>query len=166
MPEVGQWTMVAVWIAAIVLLVVLEGATVALVCIWFAGGALAALIFAAVGFGLEVQFAAFIIVSGALLLITRPLVRKKINFKKQATNADAVVGSTAIVVEKIDNIEGVGQVKAGGQYWTARSENGRQIRKDAYVHVIRIEGVKLIVRELAEDEPALMTMPEKSLETV
>ena len=166
MPQISQEIIIGVWIAAIILLVLLESATVTLVCIWFAGGALAALICAAFGLGLEIQLPVFLVVSGALLLITRPLVRKKINFRKQATNADVVVGKTGLVIEKIDNIEGAGQVKAGGRYWTARSEDGRIIKKDVYVHIIRIEGVKLIVRELAADELDPGKVPAKAPDMV
>ena len=87
----------------------------------------------------------FFIISIASLLLTRPLVRKYVDTVKQPTNADMVIGKTALVTEDIDNIAAAGAVTVGGKVWTARSAGGEPIARDSIVVVKRIEGVKLIV---------------------
>jgi len=82
-----------------------------------------------------------------MLLITRPLVKKKLIVKSESTNADRCIGKTATVTEDIDNINATGQVKVDGQIWTARSINSSIIKKGTNVTVEKIDGVKLIVKE-------------------
>ena len=135
------------WLALIVLFSVIEGVTPQLVSIWFAGGALVALIVSLFGVQLWIQIVVFVAVSALLLILTRPLVKKRINAKTVRTNADAAIGETAVVTQRIDNTEGEGLVKLGGQIWSARSDGGENIPAGATVTVLRIEGVKLIVTE-------------------
>ena len=139
--------MTTVWLIAMVALFVIEAAIPGLVSIWFAIGALAALISALVNAPLWLQIAWFFIVSVALLILTRPLVKKYVNGKVQPTNADVVIGKEAVVFEEIDNVRGTGAVRVGGKQWTARSEDGAVIGNGKVVTVLRIEGVKLIVKE-------------------
>ena len=138
--------MYVVWAALIVAFGVLEGITAQLVSIWFVIGAIAALIAQLLGATLIVQIIVFIAVSIIALLITRPLVRKKLNTKAEKTNADRCIGQEAVVIEQIDNLAPTGQVKADGKVWTARSANGEKIPKDSIVTVEKIDGVKLIVQ--------------------
>ena len=76
-----------VWVAAIAVFVVVELATTALTTIWFAGGALAALLITAAGFPVWAQAVTFLVVSMALLVLTRPLANKYFNKKTVKTNA-------------------------------------------------------------------------------
>ncbi len=141
-----------IWIAAIVLLAILEGATAQLVCIWFVIGGIAALITSIFTDVIWIQLTVFVLVSILSLLLTRPLVRKAMTFKKVDTNAGRVVGQKAIVIETIENDEGKGQVNVSGSVWTARSMDQTVIPKGASVLVDAIEGVKLIVHPLEEKE--------------
>lgn len=133
------------WIAVIIIAIALEAATAQLVSIWFAGGGLAGLIahFLHAPFWLQVIAAA--VATLILLLATRPLVRRFLRGKETRTNADRVVGRTAVVTEPIDNVLAKGRVSVLGSDWTARSLNGGAIPAGAQVRVERIEGVKLIV---------------------
>lgn len=133
------------WIAVIIIAIALEAATAQLVSIWFAGGGLAGLIahFLHAPFWLQVIAAA--VVTLILLLATRPLVRRFLRGKETRTNADRVVGRTAVVTEPIDNVLAKGRVSVLGSDWTARSLDGGAIPAGAQVRVERIEGVKLIV---------------------
>ena len=131
MLELIVQNMSIVWLALMVLLLIIEAATAGLTCIWFALGALAALIAALFGAQIWLQALWFLAVSLLSLWLTRPLALKYLNSRKVATNADRVVGT--------------GAVKLDGKEWTARSESGMGISKDAIVIVKRIEGVKLIV---------------------
>ena len=134
-----------VWGALLVLFVVVEGITAQLVTIWFAAGALAALIAQMCGAKLWLQITLFIVVSVITLLATRPLVKKYIKTHAEPTNLDRCVGTVAVVTAEINNIEGTGEVKADGKLWTARSLNGEVIPAGETVTVHSIDGVKLIV---------------------
>ena len=133
-----------VWVVIMVVFLVVEAATAGLTCIWFAIGALAALIAALFGAPIWLQLVWFFVVSVVTLYFTRPLVLKYVNSRSQPTNADMVIGKEALVTEAIDNVESAGAVAVGGKVWTARSENGEPIEVGSIVTVLRIEGVKLI----------------------
>ena len=147
------FSMTILWIAAIVVLLIIEGATSGLVTIWFAIGAVAALLVALVDAPVWLQVLVFLAVSFVTLIFTRPLAQRHLNSKTQPTNADRLIGRECIVTETIDNIAGTGAVSVGGQTWTARSVSDAPIQPNARAVVRRIEGVKLIVevdRETAE----------------
>jgi len=133
------------WIATLVILVVVEAATAQLVTIWFAVGALGALIAELLGAELWLQWTVFISISLLSLVVTRPLVKKVTKKKIQPTNADRNIGAQAIVLEDIDNTKGSGSVNVKGVTWTARSKNGDIIEKGSMVIVQEIEGAKLLV---------------------
>lgn len=139
--------MSVVWLILMVLLLIIEAATAGLTCIWFALGALAALIAALFGAQIWLQVVWFIVVSVVTLWFTRPLAIKYLNNRRVATNADRVVGMEGVVTEDINNIAGTGAVKLDGKEWTARSESGGNIHEGAIVIVKRIEGVKIIVEK-------------------
>lgn len=134
-----------VWLVLMVLLFIIEAATAGLTVIWFALGALAALIAALFGAPIWLQVLWFLVVSIATLWFTRPLALKYLNGRSVATNADRVVGMEGVVCEDIDNLAGTGAVKLDGKEWTARSDSGANIPSGSVVKVRRIEGVKLIV---------------------
>ena len=139
--------MTVFWLVAMIALFVIEAATVNLVTIWFAVGALAALISSLAGGPLWLQIAIFIIATVATLIPTRTLAKKYFNKSKhQPTNADMVIGQPCTVTEEINNLAGTGAAKCLGKEWSARSESGETIAKGETVTAIAIEGVKLIVR--------------------
>ena len=135
------------WIFIFAVLVVVELITMGLTTIWFAGGALIALIFSIIGLPVWMQFAVFIVGSGLLLYFTRPIAVKYFNKTRTKTNIEAKIGKQAIVISEIDNLQGIGQVKVEGMDWSARSFNGEPIKVGEVVVVKRVEGVKLIVEK-------------------
>ncbi len=145
MLEIVMQNMSIVWLALMVLLLIVEAATAGLTCIWFALGALAALISALFGAPIWLQALWFLAVSLLTLWLTRPLAIKYLNNRKVATNADRAIGAEAIVTEEIDNLAETGCARLEGKEWTARSDSGKKIPKGSVVIVKRIEGVKLIV---------------------
>ena len=146
--------MIVIWAAAIVVFLIVEAATVGLASIWFAIGALAALISALFGAPVWMQVAWFVIVSGVTLYFTRPLAKKYVNARRQPTNADRLIGMEGIVLERIDNIAATGAVAIDGKHWTARSADGEPVEAGSLVVAKAIEGVKLIVEPAhAENEP-------------
>ena len=140
------------WAVAVVAFVILELATVGLASIWFALGALCALIAALLGAPVWLQIVWFVIVSVATLLLTRPLAKKYINNKTMATNADRVIGSKAVVKERIDELAGTGAVLADGKMWSARTADGAVAEPGEIVTVQEIRGVKLVVEPARADE--------------
>ena len=138
------------WLIAMVPFGVLEAVTVGLTSIWFAVGALAALIAASLGAFALVQVIVFLVVSFVTLLLVRPLAQRYINDRKEPTNADRVIGREAVVTQAIDNLKGEGQVNVSGAVWTARSQEEAPIPAGARVRVLRIEGVKVIVSPVPE----------------
>ena len=147
----GFYNMPALWLAAMVVLLIIEGAVPGLVSIWFALGALAALLAAILHAPVWLQVTWFVVVSVVSLILTRPLARKYVNSKTQPTNADMLIGSDCVVRERIDNLRGTGAVLAQGKEWTARMENGEaSAEAGEIVQVVRIEGVKLIVKKEKE----------------
>ena len=133
------------WLIAIVVFIVAEAATVALVSVWFIGGALAALA-AALLHGLGVQLAVFLVVSAALLVFACPAARKKWAKKPERMNADRLVGETAMVTEPIDACADTGAVKINGVLWTAKCTTGERVEAGGHVTIERVEGAKLYVR--------------------
>jgi len=136
------------WLAIFIALSVGEAATVGLVCIWFAIGALAAFLAACMGVHFWLQLIVFAAVSAAALALIRPVASKYLHPKRSPTNADRVLDQTASVTETIDNEAGTGQVNVLGQIWTARSQLGVVIPTGTQVRVKRIEGVKVFVEAL------------------
>ncbi len=135
-----------VWFILMVGFLIVEGACpFHLVSIWFAAGALVAGIVAMLNGALWLQITLFLVVSCGLLAALFPLVRRFLRPKVEKTNVDAVIGSRGYVTEDIDNMDAVGQVKLGGMFWTARSEDGQIIPKGTLIEVTRIEGVRAFV---------------------
>lgn len=137
---------IAFWVVSLVVFLIVEAVTAGLVSIWFVFGSLVALICAALGAAVWLQIFWFVIVSVATLVLTRPLVKRYVDSRSVATNADRSIGRAAVVTERIDNLAATGAVQLGGVVWTARStDDAVAIETGERVTVRAIEGVKLIV---------------------
>ena len=140
-----------IWLAAMVVFLIMESQTVTMVSLWFAAGALAALIAALCGAEFWLQILLFFAVSIVLLASLRPLARKYFTPKITKTNVDSIVGQTGIVTASIDNVTAQGQVKLGAMEWTARSTSGDNIPTGTLVKVDKVEGVKVFVTPVKEN---------------
>ncbi len=142
-------SMPVVWLIAMVALLIIEAVVPGLISIWFAIGALAALLAALLHAPLWLQIVWFLVVSIATLVLTRPLAAKYVNARTQPTNADVLIGRECVVTETIDDLQGSGAVKVSGKVWTARTgKDDVRIEKGAKARILRIEGVKLIVEPI------------------
>ena len=140
--------MVFIWLAVVVMALICEGLTTALVSIWFVPGAIISIVLAALEVEVWIQTLTFFVVSVVCVVIFQSFFRKKLRrVKKTATNLDRLIGETAIVTEKVDNLQAVGCVKVNGQLWSARSESGNIIEDGEIVEIIAVSGVKLICRK-------------------
>ena len=138
------------WLAAMVVFIAAEAMTVSLVSIWFAAGALGAIIVALLGGGLVLQVTVFLALAVALLLSLRSIVRKHFTPHVTKTNIDSVIGATGIVVPPVNTIAALGQVQINGMEWSARSSDNSHIPAGAMVRVDRVEGVKVFVTPVLE----------------
>jgi len=140
--------MVVIWLVILILAICIEVGTMGLSSIWFAGGALIAVLAAMLSLPVWLQILLFLLVSILLLVFTRPIAVKYFNKDRVRTNVESMIGRQAIVVSEIDNLQGIGQVTVGGQEWSARSEDEqKRFAVGTVVEVVAVSGVKLIVRE-------------------
>ncbi|HPD89118.1 MAG TPA: NfeD family protein [Oscillospiraceae bacterium] len=133
------------WLGIAVFLGILEAVTVALISLWFAIGALAAMIPAYFGAPLWVQILVFLVVSAVCLAFTRTFFKDVVKTKKQPTNSDRLIGSDGVVSSKIDNLQGTGKVYISGLTWSARTIDGSEAEEGDIVTVEKIEGATLYV---------------------
>lgn len=134
-----------IWLVLMIAFLIAEAATVVTISLWFAGGALVALVASLLGAPLWLQVALFFLVSAALLGSLRGMVKKHFTPKLARTNVDAIIGSSGYVTAEIDNIKATGTVKLGAMEWSARSTAGAPIAEGTLVKVDKIEGVKVFV---------------------
>lgn len=141
--------MVWMWIAVIVLSVICEAATAALVSIWFLPAALISLVLSCFEVHIWIQTVAFFAVSIMSIIVFHSFFKKHVsNSRKTATNVDIIIGEKAVVTERIDNISAVGAVKVKGQYWSARSTDDEvSFEIGEIVEVVSVSGVKLVCRK-------------------
>lgn len=145
--------MAFLWLVILVVLLLIEIMTLNLTTIWFAGGALIALIAAFIGVPFPVQIIIFIVVSCVVLFLLRPSVVKRYNSGLTKTNASSLIGKEAKVIETVNNDEMTGIAIVNGQEWTARAvEDDMIIEKGQKANIIEIKGVKLILSNKKEDK--------------
>ena len=133
------------WLVALIVFGAAEAATVGLVSIWFAAGALVALIAAGLDAAIWLQIVLFLVVSGVMLALLRPFLRRVMRPERVRTNADRNIGRQALVTEEINNLAETGAVKISGVIWTARAVDDQIIPEGAVITVQRIEGAKVWV---------------------
>ncbi|MBO5031387.1 MAG: NfeD family protein [Lachnospiraceae bacterium] len=141
-----------IWLAAMIILIIIEIVTVGLTTIWFAIGALVAIIVSMLGGGLMLQLAVFLLVSLGMLIFTRPFAVKYINSNRTRTNYEGVIGKVVRITQDVDNIAGKGCAVVNGQEWTVRTvDEGSKIAAGSLAKVVDIKGVKLIVEKYEEE---------------
>ena len=136
-----------IWIIALIAFVIIEALTYQLFTIWFAIGALGAVVCAALGLSFYTQMIAFIVISALTLFILRPISMRHFKTKGEKTNVDSLIGAKVLIIEDVDNLSGTGKGKLYGMEWTVRSLDGSVIEKGVTAVVEKIEGVKLIVKK-------------------
>ncbi len=138
-----------VWTVLIIVFAVAEAFTLGLTSIWFALGAVVALLVSFVGLPIYLQIAVFLVSTLVMLIYTRPIAQKYLRIGASKTNVTALLGEKGIVLKRIDTYN-LGQVKVKGQIWTAKSEAGQDIDRGEEVEIVSVEGVKLVVKPVEE----------------
>ena len=139
-----MWQM---WLIIAGLFFIGEIITVGFLVFWFGVGALIAMIVSCFTTNIIIQTAVFVISSTILLLATKPFVKKFVDVKPTKTNAFSIIGKKALVTKEI-NSHSVGQIKINGEVWSAEAENDEIIPEGSEVEIIRINGVKAIVKSV------------------
>ena len=104
------------WLIAIIAFIIIETVTVQFVSIWFAGGALCALIAELLGANVMGQWIVFVVASAIILVLTRPLVKKLSKKDLAITGTDMLIGKTAVMTKDTDNLGDLGEAKADGKF--------------------------------------------------
>jgi membrane protein implicated in regulation of membrane protease activity len=139
--------MILLWVIIAVVLAILEGFTLSLITIWFTIGAAAAAVVAFAGGNIAVQVVVFFAVSCILLIFTRPILVKRLKLGREKNNIELIEGKLGLVTEAIEPFKS-GLVKVNGIIWTSVGEEPSfTAEKDTQVEVVRVEGVKLIVKK-------------------
>ncbi len=138
------------WIAAILVFVIIEASTAAVISIWFAGGALAALIASVLGAGIGFQMFLFLLVSVILVAFLRKIAFKSLKQNDEKTNLDRIIGSEILISREVNNKMNQGSAFVGDVEWKVKSQNGEIIPENKEAVVVGIEGVRLVVKNKEE----------------
>lgn len=136
-----------IWLIIAGLFFIGEMITVGFLVFWFGVGALIAMIVSFFTSNIIIQTTVFVISSAILLLATKPFVKKFVDVKPTNTNAFSIIGKKALVVKEI-NTHSVGQIKINGEVWSAEAENDEIISEGSEVEIVKIIGVKAIVKPI------------------
>jgi membrane protein implicated in regulation of membrane protease activity len=136
-----------IWAIAAGLLATGEVMTVSLFLGPIAIAAAIAAVVAATGVAVEVQVAVFLVATAASLAFIRPIAKRHLRTPARLrTGTAALIGTQALVLERVDRDRG--QVKIGGEVWTARSYDDDDVfEPGARVDVMKIEGATALVAE-------------------
>lgn len=140
------------WLILVVVLLLLEIATLGLTTIWFAGGALVAFILSMLNVSALIQWIVFCTASLILLCATRPWAMRYFNSQRKVkTNVDSLIGKTAVITSEVCNLEGRGEAFVNGLTWMARTvDDSVTLEENTHVVILAVEGVKLIVEKKEE----------------
>lgn len=139
-----------VWLIIAGICLILEIATVGFLIFWFAVAALITCILSLFIPSVVAQAAIFVVLSAVLIFLTRPLANKLNKKDNTVTNVNSVIGKEAVVTKEINSsIGGIGQVKLGGDVWSAIcTDSNNPIPVGSKVTILKIDGVKVVVEPL------------------
>ena len=138
------------WLIAAGVFFVAEIFTAGFLIFWLGVAALVSMIISFFISNVIIQGTVFVILSGILMFLTRPLVDRFITKPddKVATNAYSIIGKRGIVTKEINEISGTGQIKVGTEVWSAKSYDSSKIEEGSEVEINSINGVKAVVTKV------------------
>lgn len=135
------------WLVIAIIMLIVEVVTTGLATLWFALGAIVAMVMDLCGAPLTSQIVVMAIISVVSFVLCMIWIRPKLESLRkknvQRTNADRLIGREGVVIVPLNGAEGKGQVKIDGQIWSAKADT--DIAEGIKVTVKSIEGVKLVV---------------------
>jgi membrane protein implicated in regulation of membrane protease activity len=148
LPDMAAWLL---WLIAAGLFAAGEVASLDLVLLMFAGGALGGMALALLGAAAFVQVIAFIVVSGVLLALVRPIATKHLiqGTPLQLDGVSTLIGRTARVTRPVD-VDG-GRIRLGADEWSARAQlRGESFAVGDTVRILQVDGATAVVGEAFE----------------
>lgn len=141
-----------IWMIMAAVFIIGEIFTAGFFLLWFGIGAAAAGILAMLDIGAGWQWAAFIVVSGLLFVVSRRFAERITKKQPPGIGADRFIGMKGVVLEEVDNTKNTGRVRIEKEEWRADSDTGEVIPVDKSVEVTRLVGTRLIVKTIKEGE--------------
>lgn len=138
-----------VWLGIIILLTIIELLTTKLTTIWFVISGVVALLLSLVTKNFFIEFAVFIILGIVLLIVTKPYVDKFLIDRENKKYKKNIIGMNGSITKEIKK-NTVGEVVIDGKKWLAVAN--RKIKIGSNVEIVKIDGMKLEVREVKEDD--------------
>ncbi|MCZ2860341.1 NfeD family protein [Blastococcus sp. VKM Ac-2987] len=139
------------WLIGAGLLAIGEVFTLDLVLLMLAGGAVGGMTVALLGGAAVLQIVTFIVVSGVLLALVRPLAQKHLTDRTplQLDGVDTLIGKTAQVTRDVD-VSG-GRIRIGADEWSARSQHGGEsFTAGETVRILQVDGATAVVGDALE----------------
>ena len=136
------------WVIIILVLSIIEVATINLVTIWYVASAIVALITSFFIDSFEIEFSIFVILGTIFLVTTKKTLDKLVKEHHEKTNLDRIVGMEGIVTEDISRNR-IGAVKVDGKEWSATAN--KKISAGEIVKVLEINSTKLKVEKIEEE---------------
>ena len=124
------------WLILVIVLTIIEVATVNLLTIWFVISGIVALILSFFIEDVAIVSTIFAVLGIILLITTRPILKKYLPTQRERTNIDRVIGMKGIVTEEIKkNV--IGEVKVDGKKWSAISNKKIEVGEEVAAAVGR-----------------------------
>ena len=140
-------TMWVFWLILSIVLLILEIFTISFFVFFPAIAAFITAILALFNVGIELQITVFLVLAIVMLVFMKPIMKRYMKVKDTPTNTNRLIGKKAKVIVEINNLENVGQVKLGGEFWSACNEVDEILKEGEIVTVVAIDGVKLKVSQ-------------------
>lgn len=138
-----------IWLIAAGIFFIAEIATVGFLIFWLGVAALLTMVVSLVFDSIFVQMFVFVVTSVLLILLTKPFINKYVSTSDNSkTNINSLINQKGVVISEINPINSVGQVKVNGEIWSAKTEDNSVIEKDTEIEVLKIDGVKLVVKKI------------------
>jgi len=147
-PDMPAWLL---WLIAAGLFAAGEVVSLDLVLLMFAGGAVGGMTVALLGGATAAQLIAFIVVSGLLLLVVRPVAKRHLTERTplQLDGVDTLIGRTAKVTRAVDSSGG--RIRMGADEWSARSQHsGEAFAIGDTVRILQVDGATAVVGDALE----------------
>ncbi|MBO4394858.1 MAG: NfeD family protein [Eubacterium sp.] len=144
---VDEKTMLLIWLGIVILTLIIEIITQGLTTIWFSIGATVAAVMTVWDVSIWWQIGVFVVVSVIVMLLVRPIAKRWMSKAITPTNVDQLLHEEALVIEEINNSANTGRVRLRDVDWVARADDEAVIPVNAVVSILRIDGVKLIVKK-------------------
>lgn len=135
------------WLILVVILTIVELATVNLVTVWFIASGIVTLIVSFFTDNATILSSIFVLLGVVLLITTKSILEKLLHSHNEDTNLDRVIGKIGIVTEDIKKNK-IGEVFVDGKRWSAIAD--KTIKVNEEVKILKIEGVKLVVEREGE----------------